>query len=47
MVVDAAVKAHVGMRAVSVFPELKGEQAVAEITLGKNGTFMTVSEPLE
>jgi len=46
-VVDAAVKAHAGMRAVSVFPELKGEQAVAEITLGKNGTFMTVSEPLE
>ena len=46
-VVDAAVKAHAGMRAVSVFPALKGEQAVAEITLGKNGTFMTVSEPLE
>jgi hypothetical protein len=35
------------MRAVSVFPELKGEHAVAEITLGKNGAFMTLSEPLE
>lgn len=47
MVVDASVKAHVGMRAVSVVPALKGAQAVAEITLSKNGTFMTVSEPLE
>ena len=46
-VVDAAVKAHAGMRAVSVFPALKGEKAVAEITLSKNGAFMTVSEPLE
>ena len=46
-VVDAAVKAHAGMRAVSVFPALKGEQAVAEITLDNNGTFMTFSEPLE
>jgi hypothetical protein len=46
-VVDAAVKAHAGMRVVSVFPALKGEHAVAEITLSKNGTFMTVSEPLE
>ena len=46
-VVDAAVKAHAGMRAVSVFPALKGAHAVAEITLDKNGTFMTVSEPLE
>ena len=46
-VVDAAVKAHAGMRAVSVFPALKGEHAVAEITLSKNGAFMTVAEPLE
>ena len=46
-IVDAAVKAHAGMRAVSVFPALKGEKAVAEITLSKNGAFMTVSEPLE
>ena len=45
-VVDAAVKAHAGSHAVSIFPALKGEQAVAEITLVKNGEFTTVSEPL-
>jgi hypothetical protein len=46
-VVDAVVKAHAGTRAVSVFPALKGEHAVAEITLAKDGTFTTVSEALE
>src|SRR4029450_12989879 len=38
-VVDAVVKAHAGTRAVSVFPALKGEHAVAEITLAKDGVF--------
>ena len=46
-VVDAAVKAHAGTRAVSVFPTIKGEHAVAEITLAKGGAFSTVSESLE
>ena len=46
-VVDAAVKAHAGTRAVSVFPTLKGEHAVADITLAKGGAFTTVSESLE
>ena len=46
-VVDAAVKAHPGSRAVSIFPALKGKQAVAAMTLWKNGEFTTVSEPLE
>jgi hypothetical protein len=46
-VVDAVVKAHAGTRAVSVFPALKGERAVAEITLAKDGVFTTVSESLE
>ena len=46
-VVDAAVKAHPGMRAVSVFPALKGDHAAAEITLAKGGVFTTVSESLE
>ena len=46
-VVDAAVKAHAGARAVSVFPTLKGEQAVAEITLFKDGAFVTVAGSLE
>ena len=46
-VVDAAVKAHAGSRAVSIFPALKGEHAAAAITLVKNGAFTTVSESLE
>jgi len=46
-VVDTVVKAHPGMHAVSVFPALKGEHAVADITLAKDGTFTTVSESLE
>jgi len=46
-VVDTAVKAHPGMRAVSVFPALKGDHAAAEITLAKGGVFTTVSESLE
>ena len=46
-VVDAAVKAHAGSHAVSIFPALKGEHAAAALTLLKNGEFMTVSEPLE
>jgi len=46
-VVDAAVKTHAGSRVVSVFPVLKGEQAVAEITLVKDGTFVMVSDSLE
>jgi hypothetical protein len=46
-VVDAAVKTHAGARAVSVFPVLKGEQAVAEITLCKDGALVVVSDSLE
>ena len=46
-VVDAAVKAHTGMRAVSVVPTLKGERAVAEITLFKDGALVVVSDSLE
>jgi len=46
-VVDAAVKAHAGCHAVSIFPALKGEQAVAAMSLLKNGEFTTLSEPLD
>src|SRR6266446_2965199 len=46
-VVDTAIKAHPGTHAVSVFPTIKGEHAVAEITLAKGGAFTTVSESLE
>ena len=45
--VDAALTAHPGFRALSVFPALKGAQPVAEITLVKDGTLTTVVEPLE
>ena len=46
-VVDAAVKTHAGTRAVSVFPALKGERAVAEIALFKDGALVVVSDSLE
>jgi hypothetical protein len=46
-VVDAAVKTHAGTRAVSVVPVLKGEQAVADITLVKDGALVMVSDSLE
>ncbi len=45
--VDAALTAHPGFRALSVFPALKGEQPVAEVTLVKDGTLTTVVEPLD
>jgi hypothetical protein len=45
--VSAAVKAHTGTRAVSVVPALKGEHAVAAITLAKGRALTTVSESLE
>jgi hypothetical protein len=45
--VDAALTAHPGFRTLSVFPALKGEQPVAEMTLVKDGTLTTVVEPLD
>ena len=46
-VVDKAVKANQGFRAVSIFPALKEGHPVAEITLAKDDTFKTVTEKLE
>src|SRR5262249_36767817 len=46
-VVDAAVKTHTGTREVSVFPALKGEHVVAEITLFKDVALVVVSDSLE
>ena len=46
-VVDKAVNANQGFRAVSVVPILKGGHPVAEVTLVKDGTFKTVTESLE
>jgi hypothetical protein len=46
-VVDEAVKASEGYRAVSVFPGLKEGRPVAEVTLVKDDTFKTVAEKLD
>jgi sensor domain CHASE-containing protein len=46
-VVDKAVNANQGFRAVSIVPTLKDGHPVAEVTLVKDGTFKTVTETLE
>src|SRR5712671_6917872 len=43
---ETAVKANPGSRAVSIFPELKGGQATAEVTLLAGNTFKKVTEKL-
>jgi hypothetical protein len=45
--VDKAEQDSTSYRAVSVFPELKQQRAVAVVTLVKGGQFKSVSEPLE
>jgi hypothetical protein len=44
---ETAVKGNPGFRAVSIFPELKGGQAAAEVTLLQGSTFKTVTERLD
>ena len=44
---ETAVKANTGFRAVSIFPELKGGQATAEVTLLQGTTFKKVVEKLD
>ena len=44
---ETAVKANAGSRAVSVVPELKGEQAMAEVTLLQGTAFKKVTEKLD
>ena len=44
---EAAVKANAGSRAVSIVPELKNEQAMAEVTLLQGTTFKKVTEKLD
>jgi hypothetical protein len=44
---DMAVKANTGFQAVSIYPELKGGQATAEVTLLQGTTFKKVSEKLD
>ena len=44
---ETAVKANTGFRAVSIFPELKGGQATAEVTLLQGTTFKKLVEKLD
>src|SRR5262245_20996517 len=44
---ETAVKANAGSRAVSIVPELKGGQAVAEVTLLQGTPFKKVTEKLD
>ena len=42
-----ALKANSGYRAVSIFPEIKADRPVAEVTLARGKSFKTVTEPLD
>jgi hypothetical protein len=44
---ETAVKANAGFRAVSIVPELKNGQAMAEVTLLQGTTFKKVTEKLD
>jgi hypothetical protein len=44
---ETAVKNNPGFRAVSVYPELKGGQPTAEVTLVQGATFKKVTEKLD
>jgi Peptidase propeptide and YPEB domain len=44
---ETAVKANTGSQAVSIFPELKNGQAIAEVTLLQGTTFKKVTEKLD
>jgi len=44
---ETTVKGNPGFRAVSIFPELKGGQATAEVTLLQGSTFKKVTERLD
>ncbi len=44
---ETAVKANAGFQAVSIYPELKGGQATAEVTLLQGSTFKKVTERLD
>jgi hypothetical protein len=44
---ETAVKANAGFRAVSIYPELKGGRATAEVTLLQGTTFKKVTEKLD
>jgi hypothetical protein len=44
---DKALKSNGGYRAVSIFPQMKGDHPVADVTLVRGNAFKTVTEPLD
>jgi len=44
---DKALKSNSGYRAVSIFPQMKADHLVAEVTLLRGKAFKTVTEPLD
>ncbi len=44
---DKALKSNSGYRAVSIFPQMKADHPVAEVTLARGKAFKTVTEPLD
>jgi hypothetical protein len=44
---DKALKSKSGYRAVSIFPQIKADHPVAEVTLSRGKSFKTVTEQLD
>ena len=44
---DKALQSNSGYRAVSIFPQMKADHPVAEVTLARGKAFRTVTEPLD
>ena len=44
---DKALKSNSGYRAVSIFPQMKADHPVAEVTLARGKEFKTVTESLD
>ncbi|HEX8011194.1 MAG TPA: hypothetical protein VF814_09700 [Casimicrobiaceae bacterium] len=44
---DKAVKSNSGYRAVSIFPQMKADHPVADVTLLRGKAFKTVTEQLD
>jgi hypothetical protein len=44
---DMALKSNSGYRAVSIFPQMKADHPVADVTLVRGNAFKTVTEQLD
>ena len=44
---DKALKSNSGYRAVSIFPQMKADHPVADVTLARGKVFKTVTEQLD